>query len=165
MLADTSIESISYLLSASVADLLKQRRDIWYVDTLWEISMTERWYRLLQGIYLLVALYIENDAMMYAFMAVLTLEVLTNIRLSVLLARINSKTSDFECDNNEECFTFSMDSERLLRVVVVSFLLLSYVFFPEPIWFFPWFVAAMLFLAGITNICPMVMMFQFLGFR
>ena len=127
--------------------------------------MTERWYRLLQGMYLLVALYIENHAMIYTFMIVLTLEALTNIRLTMLLPSVSSSKEACEERQNEKCFTFSVDSERLLRLIVVLFLLFSYVLFPEPIWFFPWFVAAMLLLAGITNICPMVMMFQYLGFR
>lgn len=127
--------------------------------------MTERWYRLLQGIYLLIALYIENDAMIYTFMVVLTLEALTNIRLTMLLPSVSSFKDVCGEGQSEKCYTFSIDSERLLRVIVVLFLLFSYVLFPEPIWFFPWFVAAMLFLAGITNICPMVMMFQYLGFR
>jgi hypothetical protein len=60
---------------------------------------------------------------------------------------------------------FLVDSERLLRVVVVVLLTLSCVLFPEPTWFISWFVAAMLLLAGITNICPMVMMFQQIGFN
>ena len=128
--------------------------------------MTERWYRLIQGIYLIVALYLENDAMIYAFLAVLTFEAFTNLRLPVLATRLSfGKDAILEEENDPECVTFSIDSERLLRIIVVIFLLLSYVFFPKPIWFFPWFVAAMLFLAGITNICPMVMMFQFIGFR
>lgn len=126
--------------------------------------MIERWYRLIQGIYLIIALYIENDALMYAFMIVLTLEAITNLRLPVLIMKLTG--TEFHDDEPETaCYTFSIDSERLLRVFVVLFLLLSYVLFPEPAWFFPWFVAAMLLLAGITNICPMVMMFQYVGFK
>ena len=130
--------------------------------------MTERWYRLIQGLYLLIALYIENDTMMYVFMGVLTFEALTNLRLSQLFSRMGARkdaTTLLEDDNECDLAKFSIDSERLLRIVVVIFLLLSYVLFPEPIWFFPWFVAAMLLMAGITNICPMVMMFQYIGFR
>ena len=127
--------------------------------------MTERWYRLLQGIYLIVALYIENDAMIYAFMGLLTLEAITNLRLPVVLMRVTGTPDSQEDETDTDCYTFSIDSERLLRVFVVLFLLLSYVLFPEPVWFFPWFVGAMLLLAGITNICPMVMMFQFVGFK
>lgn len=127
--------------------------------------MTERWYRLVQGIYLIVALYIENDAMMYGFMILLTLEALTNLRLPVVLMHFTGALDTQEEEAENECYTFSIDSERLLRIFVVIFLLLSYVLFPEPVWFFPWFVGAMLLLAGITNICPMVMMFQFVGFK
>jgi len=130
--------------------------------------MTERWYRLIQGLYLLIALYIENNTMMYVFMGVLTFEALTNIRLPQLFSRMSARKDAatlLEDENECDLAKFSIDSERLLRVVVVIFLLLSYVLFPEPIWFFPWFVAAMLLMAGITNICPMVMMFQYIGFR
>ena len=127
--------------------------------------MTERWYRLVQGIYLIVALYVENDAMMYAFMILLTLEAITNLRLPVVISHFTGSQDSQEEESETDCYTFSIDSERLLRVFVVIFLLLSYVLFPEPVWFFPWFVGAMLLLAGITNICPMVMMFQFVGFK
>lgn len=125
--------------------------------------MTERWYRLIQGVYLIIALYLEHDPMVYGFMVLLSIEAVTNLRLPVVLFRFRTPVVD--SDNQTSNCTFDIDSERLLRLVVVLFLLLSYVFFSEPIWFFPWFIAAMLFLAGITNICPMVMMFQYLGFR
>lgn len=127
--------------------------------------MSERWYRLIQGIYLIVALYIENDAMIYAFMGLLTLEAIINFRLPVLIARVTTGLDEHDEDPDEQCYTFSLESERLLRIFVVVFLLLSYVLFPEIVWFFPWFVGAMLLLAGVTNICPMVMMFQFVGFK
>lgn len=127
--------------------------------------MTERWYRLLQGMYLVAALYIENDAMIYAFMVLLSVEAIVNIRVPLLISKLTNGTNDQVEDETEECYTFSIESERLLRLAVVLLLVLSYVFFPEPVWFLPWFVGAMLLLAGITNICPMVMMFQFVGFK
>ncbi|WP_455375145.1 YgaP family membrane protein [Kaarinaea lacus] len=127
--------------------------------------MTERWYRLVQGIYLIVALYIENDAMIYTFIGLLTFEALTNLRLPGVITRLTGSGESVNEESEVECYTFSIDSERLLRVFVVLFLVLSYVLFPELVWFFPWFVGAMLLLAGITNICPMVMMFQFVGFK
>jgi len=127
--------------------------------------MTERWYRLIQGVYLIIALYLEHDPMVYGFMILLSIEAVTNLRLPVVLSRFRFGTPLADSDNQTSICTFNIDSERLLRLVVVLFLLMSYVYFSEPIWFFPWFIAAMLFLAGITNICPMVMMFQYLGFR
>ena len=127
--------------------------------------MTERWYRLVQGIYLIVALYIENDAMIFTFIGLLSFEALTNLRLPGVVTRLTGSGESVNEEPEVECYTFSIDSERLLRVFVVLFLVLSYVLFPESVWFFPWFVGAMLLLAGITNICPMVMMFQFVGFK
>lgn len=127
--------------------------------------MTERWYRLVQGVYLIIALYLEHDLMVYGFMVLLSFEAVTNLRLPVILSRFRFGTPVADSYNHTSNCTFNIDSERLLRLVVVLFLLMSYVYFSEPIWFFPWFIAAMLLLAGITNICPMVMMFQYLGFR
>ena len=127
--------------------------------------MTERWYRLIQGVYLIIALYLEHDSMVYGFMVLLSIVAVTNLRLPVVLSRFRFGTPLADSDKQTSNCIFNIDSERLLRLVVVLFLLMSYVYFSEPIWFFPWFIAAMLFLAGITNICPMVMMFQYLGFR
>lgn len=127
--------------------------------------MIERWYRLAQGIYLIAALYIESDMMIYTFMALLTIEAIVNIRVPVLVMKLTNSVIDEDDEQGNNCYTFSIDSERLLRLVVVAFLLVTYVLFPEPVWFFPWFIGAMLLLAGITNICPMVMMFQYVGFK
>lgn len=125
--------------------------------------MTERWYRLIQGLYLIVVLYFELDTLMYVFIGLMAFEGITNLRLPLLISKTRNSTQEQLVE--EQCYTFSMESERLLRLVVMVFLLLSYVVYPDPVWFFPWFVAAMLFLAGITNICPMVIMFRLAGFR
>ena len=127
--------------------------------------MTERWYRTIQGVYLLVALYNETDVMIYAFLAVLTFEAVSNFRIPQIVTRLRYGANSLdEGSETGSCF-LHVDSERILRVVVFLFLLVSYILIPEAVWFFPWFVAAMLLLAGITNICPMVMLFQYMGFR
>ncbi|MGD8568989.1 MAG: DUF2892 domain-containing protein [Gammaproteobacteria bacterium] len=127
--------------------------------------MTERWYRAIQGVYLLVALYLENDAMMYGFLGVLAFEVITNFRVPHVVTRLRYGAGSVDFGRGIAHCALQIDSERMLRVVVVFLLMVGYVLFPGPVWFFPWFVAAMLLLAGITNICPMVMMFQFLGLK
>ena len=101
---------------------------------------------------------------MHVFIGLMVFEAITNLRVPLVLAKLKSANGR-ESQQEQKCFTFNIESERLLRVVVAVFLIVSYVLYPETIWFFPWFVAAMLFLAGITNICPMVMMFQLAGFR
>ncbi|MDH3513806.1 MAG: DUF2892 domain-containing protein, partial [Gammaproteobacteria bacterium] len=59
----------------------------------------------------------------------------------------------------------NFEAERALRLAVAGFLIVSYVFFNESLWFFPWFIGFALFGAGLSGICPMVMGFRWLGFR
>jgi uncharacterized protein YqhQ len=60
---------------------------------------------------------------------------------------------------------FNFEAERMLRVVVIALLVVSFILYPELLWFVPWFIGVMLLLAGITKICPMVIFFHYLGFR
>lgn len=53
----------------------------------------------------------------------------------------------------------------MLRLLVAALLVLTFVLFPDQTWFFPWFIGFMLFMAGLTNICPMVMGLRWMGFR
>ena len=64
-----------------------------------------------------------------------------------------------------ECAAISFDAERVLRLLVAGMLVVTFVLFKEQAWFFPWFIGFMLFMAGMTNICPMVMFLRWLGFR
>ncbi|MEJ2180817.1 MAG: DUF2892 domain-containing protein [Gammaproteobacteria bacterium] len=128
----------------------------------WDLPVAERWYRLFQGVYLLIALYAEHDLMIYGLLALLSFEVLTNLPVPLLVSRIRFGNK-VAAVGSVRWSPFTFNSERMLRIVVIVLLILSCVLFPEPIWFIPWFVAAMLLLAGITNICPMVMMFQRIG--
>ena len=131
----------------------------------WDISVTERWYRLIQGIYLLAALYAESQLMILVLIALLSLEALSNIQLPTIVSRFRYSNNAEMHDNLTTWAPFKLNSERLLRIVVLFLLVFGCLFFPDTIWFLPWFVAAMLLLAGITNICPMVMMFRFIGFE
>ena len=63
------------------------------------------------------------------------------------------------------CKGIPFDAERALRLVVAGLLTATYIVFPAQLWFFPWIVGFMLFMAGITNICPMAMILRAIGFR
>ena len=130
--------------------------------------MSERFFRLIQGIYLLIALYFDLDIMIYIFMGVFLFEAVTNWRIPILISRIRygsraaarAEMSTMHIDTH-----YQFEAERMLRLTVIFLLLFTFVVYPEPMWFFPWFVALMLTSAGITNICPMVMFYRFMGFR
>ena len=127
--------------------------------------MTERWYRLIQGIYLLVALYIESELMILGLVTVLSIEALSNIQLPSVVSRIRYRNLAESHEDYTNWSPMDLNSERLLKIVVIVLLVLGCILFPDITWFLPWFVAAMLLLAGITNICPMVMMFRYIGFE
>lgn len=141
--------------------------------------MSERGFRLIQGSYILLALYFELDALILGFLVVLAFEGLTNWRVPIIVNRLRygklaiahagaaSHAGVPESGGHlpPETGKFHFEAERLLRIVVFVLLIFTVLIFPEPGWFFPWFIGAMLFMAGLTNICPMVLLFRYLGFR
>jgi hypothetical protein len=128
--------------------------------------MSERDFRLIQGIYLLIALFFEIDMMIYVFIAVFLLEAVTNWRVPKLVSQMRFGRAAVATQNaGEASARYKFEAERMLRITVDFLLVLSFVLYPELLWFLPWFVAVMLLLAGITKICPMVLFFRYLGFR
>lgn len=128
--------------------------------------MSERTFRIIQGVYLLVALFFEIDVMIYAFIAVFLFEAVTNWRVPIIVSRLRygpSKAKPVSANTNSPRISF--EAERMLRITVAALLGVSFILYPEMLWFVPWFVAVMLLLAGITKICPMVIFYRFCGFR
>lgn len=128
--------------------------------------MSERMYRFILGAALILLLYLQADALVYVYIGILLFEGLTNWRLPLLISRLRFG-ADFRVADalHPDCARIPFDAERVLRLVVAVLLTLSFVLFPEQTWFFPWFIGFMLFMAGLTNICPMVMGLRWLGFR
>ena len=124
--------------------------------------MTERYFRLILGSTLIILLIVQNDTLVYAYIGLLLFEGVTNWRIPILIYRLRR----VQPDDTISCVSpINFESERLLRLVVAALLIITYIIFPDTLWFFPWFVAFMLFMAGVTNICPMAMFFSWLGFR
>ena len=130
--------------------------------------MTERTFRIFLGAVLLAALYFELPMVIYGYIVVLLFEGVTNWRIPILVTRLSGR----ENPTNGECTLspgdnarIDFEAERVLRLVVAAFLIISYVLFSKELWFFPWFIGFALFGAGLSGICPMVMGFRWLGFR
>jgi hypothetical protein len=128
--------------------------------------MTERAYRIILGAVLIGLLFIKWELAIYAYIGLLIFEGITNLRIPLLVSRLRFG-SQHSPDSllSPGCSKIPFDAERALRLIVAGFLILSYVLFNQELWFFPWFVGAMLLNAGITNICPMVMCLRWTGFR
>lgn len=131
--------------------------------------MTERTFRIILGSVLLVILYFEWPMGVYAYIGVLLFEGITNCRIPLVLTRLSGKQgmSGNPCasDRGKAPARFNFEAERALRLVIVAFLILSYVVFPEALWFFPWFIGFALIGAGLSGICPMALALRWVGFR
>lgn len=134
--------------------------------------MTERTFRIFLGAGLFLLLYISafNDDMklLYFYIALLVFEGVTNWRVPKLLTLLQGQPhsgaiNDVQTKVHDARIPF--DAEQAMRLVIALLLLMPVFFSAEILWIVPWFVASMLLLAGLTNICPMVMFFRWLGFR
>jgi len=128
--------------------------------------MSERGFRLVLGTVLLVLLYLDLELGIYAYIGVLVFEGVTNWRIPMMVSKIRYG-SDYDPVEglSPGCARIPFDAERALRLIVAGMLVGTFVLFKEPTWFFPWFIGSMLLLAGIANICPMVMALRWTGFR
>ena len=130
--------------------------------------MTNRTYRLIFGLSLLLALYFEVKYVMWAIIGIAFLEGLTNFRIPKLVNGLLNKQAD---DSGEGSLgikfkeNIGFEAERGWRLLVATMLFLTYALFYEQVWFFPWFMAFAIFGAGVSGVCPMFLMFRWFGFK
>lgn len=127
--------------------------------------MTERTFRIVLGAVLLLMLYFEWPMVVYVYIGVLLFEGVTNWRIPLLLNRLSGNRKAAADSGAKTRARFNFEAERALRLVIVAFLILSYVLFPKELWFFPWFIGFALVGAGLSGICPMVLSLRWIGFR
>ena len=134
--------------------------------------MSERLFRLILGALLFIALtlsaLLESQIPMYIVLGIISFEAITNWRAPIIVTRLRygenyKQYLDTPVPNKR--ILGKIEAERFLRVAVVGFVCLPYFISIEYIDFLPWFVATALVLAGVTNICPMVMFLKFIGMR
>ncbi|HEX5636631.1 MAG TPA: DUF2892 domain-containing protein [Gammaproteobacteria bacterium] len=127
--------------------------------------MSERLFRIILGLSLLVFLAVDIPELVYAYIGMLMFEGITNWRIPILVSKARYGDKYMEAVNACSGVKLNFEAERMLRFLVAVLLVLSYILFNEMLWFFPWFIGVMLLLAGLTNICPMVMALRWVGFK
>jgi hypothetical protein len=125
--------------------------------------MTERNFRLLIGIWLVVALVMAQPMTVYVLMGLLLFEGLTNLRVPLLFQRLTHQVPVAPVAETNQC-VISFEAERALRLLIVVFLGLG-LFLPELLWWLPWFIGFALIGAGLSGICPMVLALRWIGLR
>lgn len=134
--------------------------------------MTERIWRLLFGSLCLIFLTFELYNAIYIMVGIAVFEGLTNLRIPILLSKFNflKNKSPLMIQDNlsiapENRKTIPFEAQRMFRLSVAIFVALPLLLFPQTLWFIPWFVGIMLTMSGVTGVCPMLLLLQWLGFR
>jgi len=127
--------------------------------------MSERQFRIVIGIWLILGLYLDIKEIVYALIGLLLFEGLTNQRIPKLVSKLRAVSAQSAPTQTANNYRFSFESERALRFLVALFILLPMLQGLEIIWWLPWFVGFALIGAGLSGICPMVMTLKNIGFR
>ena len=131
--------------------------------------MSERLFLFVVGAYILTALYVDINTMVYLLCAWLLFEAITDIRLTGLSQTLLRKTVPAGLTVFQTHTRYNFDSFRAWRITVAvmlggSFILLNEYDF-EMMWFIPWFMGFAILGAGVSGVCPVLLFIRWLGFK
>ena len=128
--------------------------------------MSDRTYRLILGALLLVSLYLEIDYLMYFLIGMLFFEGATNLRVPLLLRRLQGESAAVgDPAPTQRTTRFNLEGERAWRLIVGLMLFITYLLFYDTMWFFPWFMGFAIFGAGASGVCPVLIGVKWAGCR
>jgi len=127
--------------------------------------MSERNFRLLIGVWLMLSLVAAVPLPIYVLMGMLLFEGITNWRVPALVSRLRSGSEPTVTAVTSSNWVISFEAERALRLILVAMLGLSLLLEPQLVWWLPWFIAFALIGAGLSGICPMVSALRWVGMR
>ena len=126
--------------------------------------MSQAMYRFIVGALLLFFLVLDLKLGILFIISFISIEVLFDRLAPNVVNKIRGLEIDRSFAQNKD-YKFNYDTERVFRLCIVFFVLLGTYFLPNQFWFMPWFIALMLFMSGITNVCPMALFLKWMGFR
>ena len=131
--------------------------------------MTERIYLFLIGSYILVALYLENNYLIYGLVILLVFEGVSGIRLTRMLQKARQVSLKYGLVKFNTKVRFDIDGLSAWRVFVAIVLVSVYALIHEygfdVLWFFPWFMGFAILGAGVSGICPVLLGLRWAGFK
>jgi len=131
--------------------------------------MSERIFLFIVGAFILISLYVEIDLLIYCLCIFLLFEGITDIRLTTLSQKMMNKTVPAGLTVFQTKLRFDFDSFRAWRIMVPFMLGGSFVLLNEHqieiLWFFPWFMGFAIMGAGVSGVCPMVLLIRWVGFK
>jgi len=131
--------------------------------------MSERLFLFLTGAFILTALYFEIDMMIYGLCLWLMFEGVTGIMLTRQSVKFITVTEPVGLATFRTQQRFDFEALRATRIIIAivlgcSFLLLNE-YNVEFLWFFPWFMGFAILGAGVSGVCPIVLITKWIGFR
>ena len=131
--------------------------------------MSERMYLFVVGAIILTSLYIEENIVIY----VLSLWLLFEGASGILLTRLSQKIIPIAEPVGLTTFRthqrFDFDALRATRIVIAFFLGSTFFLLNEydieMLWFFPWFMGFAILGAGVSGVCPIVLITKWAGFK
>lgn len=131
--------------------------------------MSDRAYLFIVGAFILSALYLGIDMMIYALVVFMLFEGITGFTLTGITQKIRKVELDPGLLKYESTPKFNFDAFRALRIffaVAMTAVYLSvHEYGVEMIWFLPWFFGFALVGAGVSSVCPVLLAMRWLGFR
>jgi len=129
--------------------------------------MSNRLYRLIVGLILLIGLYFDLPVLIYVLIAAVLFEGITNLRIPVLVSKIRSTTTDVAEGTLGLSFhqRFNFGAERAWQLLLGSVLILVYVIFFDTVWYLAWFMGFAILGAGLSGVCPLFISLKWIGFR
>lgn len=131
--------------------------------------MSERLFLFIVGAYILIALYLGVDVMIYMLSLWLLFEAITDIRVTTLSQKLMKKTVPAGLIVFQTNQRFNFDALRAWRITVAVLLGGSLLMLKEQnvefVWFFPWFMGFAIMGAGASSVCPVLLFIRWLGFK
>jgi hypothetical protein len=128
--------------------------------------MSERGYRLVMGLTLIVLLFFKWDMLVLAYIGVMTFEGMTGWCLPILVSRLRyGREYQAPGKDGPRSGWIPFEVERALRLTFAAMLFLSFVVMHDAMWFVSWFLGFAFTIAGIAGVCPVAIAQKKIGFR
>lgn len=131
--------------------------------------MSERFFLFVVGAYILIALYLEINVMIYLLSLWLLFEAITDIRLTHLSQQLLRKPLPAGLTVFQSHPRYNFDAFRAWRLTVAVMLGGSFILLNEQnievVWFIPWFMGFAILGAGVSGVCPVLLLIRWIGFK
>jgi len=123
-----------------------------------------RIYMFAIGTTVLVALYFDWAPLLYGVGTLTIFEGFTGLTLTRLLGAGEGVCPALQ-GIPQGLLQIPFEATRMWRLMVGGMLLLSYGWLPDVLWFIPWFIGFAVTGAGLSGVCPVLMLLKAAGFR